>query len=250
MNQTTEVHQIARLRIAFDRFSDLINEKVKTGELEDTDRTEAILRFAQHAARRLAIYETLLTALDPIPPELVAWAARHLFELDLTVGFALRSDQATTDFILTAASDQTDVTKSIQEIASRVTSKSLRESALELASHAEQSRAALREGLQEMGYDLVKPEFVKRMAEALGLAWEYDSFYKLACKFTHPSAWCILMPDADAVDKPAYVVAFARGGRNFATRTLVRLVEATGINLDEMEALRKAATTSEPTPDN
>lgn len=145
-------------------------------------RTEQNLALYNLASRAAFELTRLARNLDQ-GTDLVAWATRNLFELNLSVRYILMSEDNASRYLAESAKDEQQVLEgflSLSDNESVEARKVLQDRILAI------DALATRHGIE-----LRKPLSTSDLAKVTGCAAEYTALYKLMSKYVHPSSWLV-----------------------------------------------------------
>ena len=145
-----------------------------------TDRTVALANFCSYIGGELR----QASAFYPSNVPGMAWAARNLFEVNLTVRHVLASDDNFRAWLGQTLQDEKEFIEGLLSVSS------------EQPNHAAESQ--LRNRLNKLddmaarhNLDFSKPFRAEKMSKSLGMHDEYVGLYKLFSKYVHPSSLLI-----------------------------------------------------------
>ena len=121
--------------------------------------------------------------------DLVAWAARNAFELNLLVRFVLLSDDNATRFLAESAKDEQQVLEGFLSLSNASTGEARRA--------VERRVAHIDDLAKKHGLQLLKPLQTAKLAGLVGCSEEYEGMFKFMSKYVHPSSWLVNRPSSE-----------------------------------------------------
>lgn len=140
------------------------------------------------------------------PVDMVAWATRNIYELNLLSRFIAASDENTAHWLTQRAKDEIDVIEGILEWTQSIAS------ADDEVSPATKDLQKRLRGLyraarnHDIDVSRAKPKQVAELARTFNVEKENKALFKLLSKYVHPSSWVINAPRGGTQDQSAYNV--------------------------------------------
>jgi hypothetical protein len=151
------------------------------------------------------------------PADLIAWPTRNLFELNLSLRYALESDASLRHYMSLMATDEIEILKGVLELAEDPTSKD--------AQVLRRRIEAVKQIVEKHGLRLRKGLSVSQLAKRAHVTRAYRAFFKLYSKYVHPSSFLVnATPERRDEFKDAFLVEVQR----YAADTFFRVSEAVG----------------------
>jgi hypothetical protein len=149
------------------------------------------------------------------PADMVAWATRNLFELDLLVRFVLKSEENMLRFLGERARDEIEILEGLISLGEDQSSRNV---AILRARVDDLKRIAQKHKIRPE-----KHRTTRDLADAAGLRHVYDALFKLYSKYVHPSSW-LVNASRQMIDE--YKDAFVLEAQRYALDTLHMVSEA------------------------
>lgn len=210
----------ADVRAALANFCERYEKLLATIKAGST-RTERNLVLFNLGSRAYLELDRARRLLDE-PSDVLAWAARNLFEINLIVRFVLLSGENLNRWMAEMAGDERDMLLGILAISNDA---------------APEHQQTLRDRISEIegilrrhNLEAKKPLQVRALASAVGMENEYEAFFKLYSKYIHPSSWLVNSPEAR---RDEWKGILALQAQLYGGDTFVRVRDAMGIAEDD-----------------
>lgn len=190
------------------------------------ERTERNLVYF-NILRKVASLAKGMICFDTVPIEVLGFFARTCFELNLRTRHVIKSDTNLNQFIYELASDELDIYKGIKMMVNEETSPS------DIAT-IDQHIQKIYQVVDRHNIVLKDPLSVHKMARDTNQKDEYDTVYRLFCKYSHPTSYSI-NKDPDAFECMEFLNILIIHAQRFLFDTLGRI--ANEIKVDASEEL-------------
>lgn len=187
--------------------------------LKRTDHTIAAANFCTYISGQLQ----QLSVYYPDNVSGLAWVARNLFELNLTVRHVISSDDAFQLWLGQAINDEKEF---IEGVISVSQDQSASQNYKELVDRLEQ----LSEIGERHNLELSRPFQLKIIANEYGMLDEYFGLYKLLSKYIHPSSLLINKWYEEEADT-GWLNIFIVKSQLYAGDSVQRIANACGVKL-------------------
>jgi hypothetical protein len=158
---------------------DTLVGRIDTKLAKATNQRWFVLR---NLAKRTSVEIERLEGWTDASPDLIAYPARNLFELSITTGYVLLSEQNCLQFTAEQEAEDVEIIKNALMLREEEPDVTVCE---EMSKQHEQIMARHAGRLHEAHVSVAK------MANAVDKDCLYESFYKFYSKFVHPTAWLV-----------------------------------------------------------